>query len=309
MPPGPHILRHVEDALSDCFAFHRDLDVFVQRVGLPTARLAAARARADQRNNRWPKTPKRYVAQEIIEELRSGSPDDDRLLSQLIDSLCRTFQDDQSPGGSAVSALRQERERDAKLASEERAARQKSAQTSLNERDRAAARKIADRDSLKMRYLQLAMNNNYQERGYLLESLLRDLLILDGLNPRESFRNNGEQIDGAFAWSGRTHLLEAKWTASQVDGKEFGAFNFKIDGKTVDTRGLFCSINGHTVPAISALNGKGALRFVCIDGSHLMRALEPGWSLTKILEVVWRHADETGESYLPVSHYRFVSMT
>jgi hypothetical protein len=85
---------------------------------------------------------------------------------------------------------------------------------------------------------------------------------------------------------------------------DFGAFSFKIEGKTADTRGLFVSINGYTEPAITALNGKGALRFVCLDGAHLMRAFHPGWSLVKVLEVVWRHADETGEAYLPVSKFR-----
>jgi hypothetical protein len=94
--------------------------------------------------------------------------------------------------------------------------------------------------------------------------------------------------------------------AAPVDGSTFGAFDWKIAGKTANTRGLFLSINGFSQPAISALNGKGALRFVCIDGAHLMRSLEYGWNLAKILRIVWRHADETGESYLPVSSQHFI---
>jgi hypothetical protein len=88
-----------------------------------------------------------------------------------------------------------------------------------------------------------------------------------------------------------------------VAGAEFGAFSFKIEGKTADTRGLFIAINGYTETAIQALNSKGALRFVCLDGAHLMRAFEPGCSLVRVLEVVWRHADETGEPYLPVARF------
>jgi hypothetical protein len=76
----------------------------------------------------------------------------------------------------------------------------------------------------------------------------------------------------------------------------FGAFDYKIGGKTADTRGLFVSIHGYSPTAIKALNGKGALRFVCIDGAHLMRATEFGWDMPRLLRIVWRHADETGEA-------------
>ena len=53
--------------------------------------------------------------------------------------------------------------------------------------------------------------------------------------------------------------------------------------------------------AIRGMNSKGALKFVCVDGAHIMRALVSFDGLQPILERVWRHADETGESYLPVS--------
>jgi hypothetical protein len=49
------------------------------------------------------------------------------------------------------------------------------------------------------------------------------------------------------------------------------------------------------------MNGKGELKFVCIDGAHLMRALSIDEGLTPLLERIWRHADETGEAYLPAS--------
>lgn len=92
-----------------------------------------------------------------------------------------------------------------------------------------------------------------------------------------------------------------------VGGSSFGSFDYKINGKTADTRGLFVSINGYSTQAIAGLNSKGALRFVCVDGAHLMRATEYGWDLPKILRIVWRHADETGEAYLPVSSSRFIA--
>ena len=109
----------------------------------------------------------------------------------------------------------------------------------------------------------------------------------------------GEQIDGAFVWRTRTYLVEAKWTKDPAAGKEFGAFNYKIEGKTADTRGLFISVNGYSPEAIAGMNGKGALKFVCLDGTHLMRALLSDDGLPALLELLWRHADETGEAYLP----------
>ena len=81
---------------------------------------------------------------------------------------------------------------------------------------------------------------------------------------------------------------------------------YKIEGKTVDTRGLFISITGYSHEGIAGLRMKGELRFACIDGTHLMRSLEPGRDFPTILAIVWRHASETGEPYLPVCSQIFL---
>ncbi|OHY99445.1 hypothetical protein BC440_01360 [Thalassospira sp. MIT1004] len=148
----------------------------------------------------------------------------------------------------------------------------------------------------------LVVEENSQKRGYALEQLLKKLFELEGLSPRGSFRNKGEQIDGSFEWQGHTIVLEAKWVSSPVSGAEFGAFISKISGKSANTRGLYVSVNGYSTEALEGLQTKGELRFVSIDGAHLYRALQPGQSLSAILRLVWRHADETGSSYLPVSN-------
>jgi hypothetical protein len=152
----------------------------------------------------------------------------------------------------------------------------------------------------------LSAEPNAQERGYALESFLNGFIEFERLIPRASFKVVGGQIDGSFAWSGRTHLVEAKWVKVPVAGESFGHFDYKINGKTADTRGLFIAINGYSPEAITGLNGKGQLRFVCVDGAHLMRATEYGWSLPRLLQIVWRHADETGEAYLLVSSRLFI---
>lgn len=93
-----------------------------------------------------------------------------------------------------------------------------------------------------------------------------------------------------------------------IAGAEFGAFIYKVSGKSADTRGLYISINGYSEQALQGLQMKGELRFVCIDGSHLLRALASGGGFSKLLNIVWRYASETGHPYLPVSAARFIEL-
>jgi hypothetical protein len=83
--------------------------------------------------------------------------------------------------------------------------------------------------------LTLNEHQDHQQRGYAFERFLNELFEFEGLSPRGSFRIMGEQIDGSFAWANRTYLVEAKWVTEPVAGAEFGAFMYKIAGKTADT--------------------------------------------------------------------------
>ena len=310
MPAGPHILSHLEDALADCFEYHNQLDTFVLRAGLSRDRLNGVRRRAEDRKGRWQSAPKRYVVQEVLVEVGTGMPDDDRLVASMVDAFCRgTFNGAKPQGLCAIEALKRERNDDSRAAAEKRAARQREIEEAQRERDRVAEAEAATREIFRQRFLTLSSILDAQDRGYALETFLNEFMEYEGLSPRRSFRIVGEQIDGSFSWSGRTSLVEAKWVKNPVDGSAFGAFDWKIKGKTADTRGLFISINGYSQPAIIGLNGKGALHFVCIDGVHLMRATEYGWNMQRILGIVWRHADETGEAYLPVSSPRFIAQS
>lgn len=307
MPVGPHIFSHLEEALAECFKFHNQLDTFLLRAGLPRERLTKVRQRAEDRKGRWPSAPKRFVVQEVLEELRTGNGTDDRLISSLVTALLRTTFSDATPKGlEAIEALRQEQAKDASEAAEKRKQFLQEQETAHRERASAEEAKRAERLKFKERFIALSgLPDTPQARGYSLEALLNEFMEFEGLSPRGSFRLTGEQIDGSFAWSNQTFLVEAKWISRPVDGSSFGAFEWKIGGKTVNTRGLFISINGYSATAITSLNGKGSLRFVCIDGAHLMHAFEYG--LPKLLEIIWRHADETGEAYLPTSSPHFTT--
>jgi hypothetical protein len=196
------------------------------------------------------------------------------------------------------SVDREEKATVARATQEEKLNREQEAQS---RQDREAHRRADERQRLKEAFLNLYGQQDAQQRGYALEKLLKEVFALEGLSPRGSFVNTGEQIDGSFSWQGNTHLVEAKWTAERVHGKGFAALCYRMEGKSADTRGLFVAINGYSDEALDGLRSKGELRFICIDGAYLMRCLEPGGSLPQLLERLWRHAGEKGEAFLPIA--------
>lgn len=304
MPTEAQTLGLLENALSEYFQFHEQLDTFVVRAGFSRPRLDAARKRAEARKGRWTSAPKRFVAQEIVADLHTGKAIDDKLIANLITALIRSSSVDVSDRGiAAIEALKVEVNRGAEESFAKREQVQREQEQRL--RDDVGCRKADKRREFEHRFLSMcSAPDTPQARGYALEKLLNEFLEFEGFSPRASFKLIGEQIDGSFAWDGKTFLAEAKWTSARVDGSGFGAFDWKISGKSVNTRGLFIAINGYSEQAIKALNGKGALRFVCFDGAHLMHAFRNG--LPAVFELVWRHADETGDAYLPVSSARFI---
>lgn len=90
-------------------------------------------------------------------------------------------------------------------------------QDDLKARQALAAKKLkanaavrAKLEDLKSRYMALVVSSNAQSRGFELEKIMLDLFELFDLDPKASFRNIGEQIDGAFACEGTDYLFEAK---------------------------------------------------------------------------------------------------
>jgi len=300
-------IQHLEDALSEAFRYHANLDAFLKRSGVTPAVLADVREKAEARSaGRFDKAPKRFVAQIVLETLGVLGDEGDRIIAAIVTGLTQMpLPDASETAKSAINALQSKIKTDREIKAENRAEAERGAADAkrADERAKEAARaaRTARRDGLRNRFTGMMEEANAQARGYLFETFLNDLFELEELDPRRSFKNLGEQIDGSFAWRGRANLVEAKWTKTPAAGAEFSSLIFKLDGKTADTRGLFVSVNGYSADAIKALNGKGALKFVCIDGSHLMRALMSDEGLVPVLERIWRHADETGEAYLPSS--------
>ena len=310
MPFGAHIISLLEDALAEAFQYHDALDLFVERSGIPASRLSVARKRAEARGKQSTRTftraPKRFVVQELLQEL-SRDIDDDRLVAGVITALSKgKFPDATEKAKLAIEALKSQQVNEGQEAEARRRDQWQRAHEDEQIRSAEVAVKAGRRQEFYDSFLQLFQHENPQQRGYLLEKFLNDFLSFENMSPRGSFKLDGEQIDGSFAWGNRTYLVEAKWVKTPVGGAGFSSLMYKIEGKTADTRGLFISINGYSDEAIQGLKGKGELRFVCIDGAHLMRCLSPGLNFPQLLDLIWRHANETGEAYLPVSSPAFM---
>ena len=312
MPFGAHIITLLEEALTEGFLYHSGLDLFIQRAGISSDSLKVARDRAEERNRQsvrnFDRAPKRLVVQEILSALGHGTEEEDRLLASLVTAICKTpLPDASDKARAAIESLRSHQiseQQEAKARRDEQRAKEQEQERSL---EKARAAKAAARDQFYATFLKLLSHENPQERGLKLEKFLNEYLSFEEMNPRGSFKLIGEQIDGSFSWVGRTHLVEAKWVKEPVGGAEFSSLVYKIDGKTADTRGLFISINGYSTEAIRGLKSKGNLRFICIDGTHLMRCLTSDLSFSRLMETLWRHADETGEAYLPAGSETFIA--
>lgn len=146
---------------------------------------------------------------------------------------------------------------------------------------------------LKDRFNALATSKDLQKRGFDLEKFLYDLFLLYELEPKGSFKNHGEQIDGAFTFQGTDFLLEAKWK-KQVDRGELATFCYKVETKFKTAVGLFVTIDGLTSEAISP----DFKSIIIMDGFDIITILDGRVTLPDLLFRKRRKAIETGKIYV-----------
>jgi hypothetical protein len=175
---------------------------------------------------------------------------------------------------------------------------------SAQERERRSAEKASAQTALrqkleqiKTRYQILAISSQAQGRGFELERVMYDLFELYDLDPKASFRNTGEQIDGAFSMEGTDYLFEAKWEKQLVGAAALDTFAAKVRRKLENTLGLFLSISGFSPDGVTAHASSGAV-ILLMDGADLMAVLEERISLAALLLRKKRHAAQTGNIYL-----------
>ena len=176
----------------------------------------------------------------------------------------------------------------------------------LAERQRRATEKLRANaavrqklEDIKGRYMALVVSQNVQGRGFELEKVMYDLFELFDLDPKASFRNTGEQIDGAFCLEGTDYLFEAKWQQDLVSAAALDTFASKVRRKLENTLGVFLSINGYSQDGVAAHSSGGAV-IILMDGADLMAVLEERIDFVSLLLRKKRHASQTGNIYMPV---------
>jgi hypothetical protein len=154
-------------------------------------------------------------------------------------------------------------------------------------------------DLIKLRYLSLVISKNPQGRGFELEKVLFELFQLFDLDPKASFRNSGEQLDGAFSMEGTDYLFEAKWHKDPTAIQDLDAFASKVRRRLENTLGLFLSINSFEPTAVRA-HSTGQPVLILMTGENLMAVLEGRIDFKSLLLRKRRHASQSGEILLVV---------
>jgi hypothetical protein len=169
-------------------------------------------------------------------------------------------------------------------------------------RENAAVRQKLE--TIKVRYMALVGSDNAQSRGFELERVMYELFELFDLDPKASFKNTGEQIDGAFSLESTEYLFEAKWQKELVNKADLVVFSDKVNTKLENTLGIFLSINGFSTDGVSAHQAGGA-SILLVDGGDLMAVFEERIDFVSLLLRKKRYASQTGQIYL--SYYQMVT--
>lgn len=135
-----------------------------------------------------------------------------------------------------------------------------------------------------------------QKKGYLLEEIFNDLMLISGTPVEEPFKIDGEQFDGAIKYDGNFYLIELKWTESKSDPKEISHFYYKVDGK-MQARGIFISMNGFTPGVMSTLPKGKELKVLLMDGTHIANSIYGLYKFQELLEHAIKQASLKGDIY------------
>lgn len=197
----------------------------------------------------------------------------------------------------AVEQLRQLVEPHQEKVQDEAAAEERRKERTAKLKQNSAVRdKLREINS---QFMAIATGSNPQSRGFDLERLMYDLFELFDLDPKASFKNTGEQIDGAFSLEGTDYLFEAKWQKEAVGVQDMDAFASKVRRKLDNTLGVFLSMNGFSSDGVAA-HSSGRPSIVLMDGADLMAVLEERIDFVTLLLRKKRHAAQTGSIYLRV---------
>jgi len=285
----------LKEALASIYWYKSDLRGFLQ-VCLSNPALVGS---FDWTNYKW------QIASDVVDHLVAQGDTHLGDLTKLCYELCNFTdfshlqQAEDAPqkierARGAVQRLKQlvEPHQDLKKEQDDIRVRQEQAAAKLRQ-NTAVRQKLAE---IKTRYMALVVSTDAQARGFELERVMYDMFELFDLDPKASFRNLGEQIDGAFSLGGTEYLFEAKWHKDLVNKAELAAFSEKVQTKLENTLGVFLSINGFSADGVAAFQAGGS-SIILMDGGDLMAVFEERIDFVSLLLRKKRHASQTGNIY------------
>ncbi|MEZ8695163.1 restriction endonuclease [Vibrio splendidus] len=137
----------------------------------------------------------------------------------------------------------------------------------------------------------------FRQRGYAFEEILKNCLNNEGMDPRSSYKADGEQIDGSFFLDGSVFLLEAKWHSNELPASSIYQFKGKVDGKLLGTIGVFISMSGYSKDAVDALTLGKSLNVILFGKEDIDAALIGNSTFKNVLKSKLRIAAEQGVVY------------
>lgn len=165
---------------------------------------------------------------------------------------------------------------------------------------REAQRKFADAiEELRQRFLTLQAAGDRQQAARELERLLTDFFVLFDMEPRLSYSLEREQIDGSLSYDTDDYIVEARWRTDPVTRADADVFAAKVRRKSKNAVGPFLSIEGFTKDALDQYSE--ATPFLAMNGSDLYSTLDQRVRLDDLIKAKKRHANETGNCFLPAS--------
>ncbi len=137
----------------------------------------------------------------------------------------------------------------------------------------------------------------YRKRGFAFEKILKSCLSHEKMDPRSSYKAEGEQIDGSFFLDGSVFLLEAKWHKNELPASSIYQFKGKVDGKLTGTIGVFISMSGYSKDAVDALTLGKSLNVILFGKEDIDSVINGGSNFKDVLKSKLRIAAEEGVVY------------
>ena len=128
---------------------------------------------------------------------------------------------------------------------------------------------------------------------------LADFFALFDMEPRLAYDLEREQIDGSLTFDTDDYIVEARWQKAPVGRGDLDIFAAKVKRKGKNAVGLFVSVNGFSQPALDEY--REATPFIVMNGTDLYLALDQRVRLDDLIKSKKRHANETGDCYLPAA--------